>query len=91
MLGPIKELFRVGVAGRFAYPAFNTQNKIDTELRIGFVDGLRKYLPGNPEEIAPRRTMKPAIQRVTETEQSKLKEFKAKKLAELMARPHSGS
>lgn len=63
---------------------------IDTELRIAFVDALRKYLAAHTEEIDPRRIMKPAIQSVKETAGSKLKEFKTKKLPEFVGRPPSG-
>ncbi|MGH9446282.1 MAG: class II fructose-bisphosphate aldolase [Terriglobia bacterium] len=53
---------------------------IDTELRLAFVDALRKYLTVNSEEIDPRRIMKPAIKAVKETAEAKLRQFKTKNL-----------
>lgn len=53
---------------------------IDTELRIAFADTLRKYLSSNPDEIDPRRIMRPVIEAVKGTAEAKLKEFKTKNL-----------
>lgn len=49
---------------------------IDTELRIAFANALRECLNEHPDEIDPRRIMKPAIAAIKETAKSKLKDFK---------------
>jgi fructose-bisphosphate aldolase class II len=48
---------------------------IDTELRIGFTDGLRKALTDMPDEIDPRKYFSPAIAGVKEAALRKLKAF----------------
>lgn len=53
---------------------------IDTELRIAFADALRVFLKTNPDEIDPRRIMKPAIEAIKMTARSKLEEFKTRNL-----------
>lgn len=53
---------------------------IDTELRIAFSNALRMFLAANPEEIDPRRIMKPAIEAVKDIAEAKLKEFRTKNL-----------
>lgn len=53
---------------------------IDTELRIAFADALRAFLKTNPDEIDPRRIMKPAIEAIKMTARSKLEEFKTRNL-----------
>lgn len=49
---------------------------IDTEIRIGFTNALRKALADNPEEIDPRKYLTPAILGVKEAAMRKLKAFK---------------
>lgn len=53
---------------------------IDTELRIAFADALRAFLKTKPDEIDPRRIMKPAIEAIKMTARSKLEEFKTRSL-----------
>ena len=48
---------------------------IDTELRLAFTNALRASLEIYPEEIDPRRLMKPVIQAVKEMAMAKIKQF----------------
>lgn len=48
---------------------------IDTELRLAFAQALRATLETYPEEIDPRRIMKPVIQAVKETAMAKIRQF----------------
>lgn len=53
---------------------------IDTELRLAFAQALRATLETYPEEIDPRRFMKPVIQAVRETAMSKIRQFGTREL-----------
>ena len=55
---------------------------IDTELRIGFTDKLRKFLHENPEEIDPRKYLHPAIEGVKEAAIKKLTAFGTKNVVQ---------
>lgn len=48
---------------------------IDTELRLAFAQALRATLETYPEEMDPRRIMKPVIQAVKETAMAKIRQF----------------
>lgn len=49
---------------------------IDTELRIGFTESLRKTLAEQPDEVDPRKYFAPAIKGVTLAAKQKLLAFK---------------
>ncbi len=49
---------------------------IDTELRIGFTQNLRKALAEHPDEVDPRKYLSPAIEGVKEAAKKKLLAFK---------------
>lgn len=53
---------------------------IDTELRIAYSDALKKSLASSPEEIDPRKIMKPVIEAVKLTALSKLRQFKTQNI-----------
>jgi fructose-bisphosphate aldolase class II len=53
---------------------------IDTELRIAYSDSLKKSLLSSPEEIDPRKIMKPVIEAVKLTAISKLRQFKTQNI-----------
>jgi ketose-bisphosphate aldolase len=53
---------------------------IDTELRLAFTRALRATLETYPEEIDPRRIMKPVVQAVKETAMAKIRQFGTRKL-----------
>lgn len=53
---------------------------IDTELRLAFAQALRATLETYPEEIDPRRIMKPVIQAIKETAMAKLRQFGTREL-----------
>jgi fructose-bisphosphate aldolase class II len=53
---------------------------IDTELRLAFAQALRATLEAYPEEIDPRRIMKPVIKAVKETAMAKIRQFGTRKL-----------
>lgn len=53
---------------------------IDTELRLTFARALRATLETYPEEIDPRRIMKPVIQAIKETATAKLRQFGTREL-----------
>lgn len=55
---------------------------IDTELRIGFTDNLRKALQEMPDEVDPRKYLKPAIEAVKEAAMSKLRAFGTKNIVQ---------
>lgn len=53
---------------------------IDTELRLAYASSLRKSLLEQPDEIDPRKIMKPVIEAVKEAAVLKLKQFKTKNI-----------
>jgi len=53
---------------------------IDTELHLAFAQALRATLETYPEEIDPRRIMKPVIQAVKETAMAKVRQFGTREL-----------
>ncbi len=53
---------------------------IDTELRLAYAASLRKSLNDQPEEIDPRKIMKPVIEAVKDAAVLKLKQFKTKNI-----------
>ncbi len=55
---------------------------IDTELRIGFTDSLRKALAENLDEIDPRKYLGPAIDGVKQAAIKKLQAFKTKNIVQ---------
>jgi len=48
---------------------------INTEIRIAFRDGVKKYLQENPDEVAPYKFLKPGMLAVQEVVTAKLKYF----------------
>lgn len=48
---------------------------INTEIRLAFRDGVKKFLQENPEEVAPYKFLKPGMQAVQEVVTNKLKQF----------------
>lgn len=55
---------------------------IDTELRIGFTEQLRKYLHDNPMEVDLRKYMHPAIDGIKEAVKQKLKVLGTKNIVQ---------
>ena len=55
---------------------------IDTELRIGFTDELRKALTENPDEVDPRKYLHPAIEGVKQAAIKKLRAFGTKNVVQ---------
>lgn len=53
---------------------------IDTELRAAFAQGLHRSLTEQPEEIDPRKLMKPVITSVTEAAKAALVRCKTQKI-----------
>jgi fructose-bisphosphate aldolase class II len=53
---------------------------IDTELRIAYAQALRASLEIYPEEVDPRRILKPAITAVKEMAMAKIRQFGTRKL-----------
>lgn len=51
---------------------------INTELRVRFVEALKKSLAEHPDEIAPYRVMKPAVDEMQAEVESKLRLFSGK-------------
>lgn len=48
---------------------------IDTDIRVAFVDEMRRVLAANPEEIDPRKVLGPARMRATEVIREKIRLF----------------
>jgi len=48
---------------------------IDTDLRIAFDAGIRKFLKDNPEVIDPRKILTPAKELITKVVRHKMKMF----------------
>ncbi len=48
---------------------------INTEIRIAFRDGVKKFLQDNPDEVAPYKFLKPGMLAVQEVVTKKLKQF----------------
>lgn len=55
---------------------------IDTELRVGFTEQLRKFLHDNPSEIDIRKYLNPAIEGIKQTAISKLKVLSTKNIVQ---------
>ena len=55
---------------------------IDTELRIGFTDEVRKFLTENPDEIDPRKYLHPGIEGVKQAALRKLSAFGTKNVVQ---------
>ncbi len=53
---------------------------IDTELRIGFTDNLRKAMQEMPDEVDPRKYFAPAIEGVKQAAMKKLQAFKTQNI-----------
>ena len=53
---------------------------IDTELRLAYATSLRKSLSDQPDEIDPRKIMKPVIEAVKDAAVLKLRQFKTKNI-----------
>jgi len=49
---------------------------IDTDIRIAFVEAVRKFLADNPEEIDPRRVLDPARKAATNIVRHKIRLFR---------------
>ncbi len=54
---------------------------IDTEIRLAYAQSLRQSLADQPEEIDPRKIMKPVIEAVKQAAKIKLKQFGTKNLS----------
>jgi fructose-bisphosphate aldolase class II len=48
---------------------------INTEIRVAYVEALKKSLAGNPDEVAPYKLLKPALEAVQAVVAAKLKLF----------------
>ena len=48
---------------------------INTEIRVAYRDALKKFLAENPDEVAPYKIMKPALEAMQETVTARLKLF----------------
>jgi fructose-bisphosphate aldolase class II len=48
---------------------------INTEIRVAYRDALKKFLAENPDEVAPYKIMKPALEAMQETVIARLKLF----------------
>ncbi len=48
---------------------------INTEIRLAFRDGVKKFLQENPDEVAPYKFLKPGMQAVQEVVTNKLRQF----------------
>jgi fructose-bisphosphate aldolase class II len=51
---------------------------IDTELRMAYAKALRQSLADQPEEIDPRKLLKPVVEAVKQAAAAKLKQFGTK-------------
>ena len=48
---------------------------INTEIRVAFRDGVKLSLQENPDEVAPYKIMKPAVQAIQKVVEARLKLF----------------
>jgi fructose-bisphosphate aldolase, class II len=53
---------------------------IDTELRLAYAQALRQSLADQPEEIDPRKLLKPAIEAIKQAAMVKIKQFNTQNL-----------